>query len=92
MAFQLEAQELMIAHRKPYPHLMQKPCTGRTFFTGSAMTMPMTSLHIGQRRMSRFAAEGWEPNLRITPRTTADCRAMFPIVLITDCMQRKKMA
>jgi hypothetical protein len=33
MGPQLEAQEVMIAHRKPYPHLMQKPWIGRTFFT-----------------------------------------------------------
>src|SRR6185295_2063703 len=71
---------------------MQKPWTGRIFFTGSAMKMPMASLHIGQRRMSRFAADGWEPNLRITLRTRSDCRAMFPIFFITNCIRRKKMA
>ena len=42
--------------------------------------------------MSRFAADGWEPNLRITPRTRSDCRAMVPIFFITNCMRRKKMA
>ena len=42
--------------------------------------------------MSRFAADGWEPNLRITPRTRSDCRAMFPIFFITNCIRRKKMA
>jgi len=42
--------------------------------------------------MSRFAADGWEPNLRITPRTRWDCRAMFPIFFITNCIRRKKMA
>ena len=56
------------------------------------MKMPMASLHMGQRRMSRFAADGWEPNLRITPRTRWDCRAMFPIFFITNCIRRKKMA
>jgi hypothetical protein len=31
--------------------------------------MPIASLHMGQRRMSRFAADGSDPNLRIIPRT-----------------------
>ena len=33
------------------------------------MTMPIASLHMGQRRMSRFAADEMGPNLRIIPRT-----------------------
>ena len=28
--------------------------------------------------MSRFAGAGWEPNLRIIPRTPSDCRAGSP--------------
>jgi hypothetical protein len=90
MGPELKAQELMIAHRKPYPHRMQKPWIGRTFFTGSAMTMPMTSLHIGQRRMSRFAADRWEPILRITPRTGSDCRAMSSTFFDNKLLAPKK--
>jgi hypothetical protein len=36
---------------------MQSPWIDRTFFTGSAITIPMISLHIGQRRINRFIVE-----------------------------------
>lgn len=54
--------------------------------------MPMACLHMGQRRISRFAADVWEPNLRIKPRTAPGLRAALSIFLITNCTVRKKMA
>jgi hypothetical protein len=69
---------------------MQKPWTGRIFFTGSAMKMPMASLHIGQRRMSRFAADGWEPNLRITPRTKVGLPSHVPYIFHNKLHTPKK--
>jgi len=44
---------------------MQSPWIGRPFFTGSAIIIPMTSLHIGQRRINRFTVECTEPPLLI---------------------------